>query len=229
MDEVSSATVLSFLLEKIQNLPGSLVYGLVALLVFGEAALFIGFVLPGETAVIVAGVVASRGHVNVVLLCILVVVAAIAGDSVGYAVGAKYGHRLLGLKILQSRRESLDRTLDALSRRGLTYVFIGRFTAFLRAVIPGLAGMSRLHYRRFLAANAAGALCWGVLYTLLGYFAGHALDSIEKYSGWAASGLLVLFVVIIVIVHLRHKRRDARDVTSWRKDHPGRDLPKSAE
>ena len=226
---MSSATILSFLLEKIQSLPGSLVYGLVVLLVFGEAALFIGFVLPGETAVIVAGVVASRGHVNVVLLCILVVVAAIAGDSVGYAVGAEYGHRLLGLKILQSRRESLDRTLDALSRRGLTYVFIGRFTAFLRAVIPGLAGMSRLHYRRFLAANAAGALCWGVLYTLLGYFAGHALDSIEKYSGWAASGLLLLFVVIIVVVHLRRKRREARDVTSWRRDHPGRDLPKSAE
>jgi membrane protein DedA with SNARE-associated domain len=96
-------------------------------------------------------------------------------------------------------------------------------------VIPGLAGMSRLHYRRFLAANAAGALCWGVLYTLLGYFAGHALDSIEKYSGWAASGLLLLFVVIIVVVHLRRKRRESRDVTSWRRDHPGRDLPKSAE
>jgi membrane-associated protein len=226
---VSSATILSFLLEKIQSLPGALVYTLVALLVFGEAALFVGFVLPGETAVIVAGVVASRGHVNVVVLCVLVVVAAIAGDSVGYAVGAKYGHRLLALKILRSRRESLDRTLDALSRRGLTYVFIGRFTAFLRAVIPGLAGMSRLRYRRFFAANAAGAAVWGVLYTLLGYFAGHALDSIEKYSGWAASGLLVIFVVVIVIVHLRRKRREARDVTNWRHDHPDRDLPKSAE
>lgn len=226
---MSSATVLSFLLERIQSLPGSLVYGLVALLVFGEAALFIGFVLPGETAVIVAGVVASRGHVNVVLLCLLVVAAAIAGDSVGYAVGAKYGHRLLALKILRSRRESLDRALDALSRRGLTYVFVGRFTAFLRAVIPGLAGMSRLHYRRFLAANAAGAVVWGVLYTLLGYFAGHALLSVEKYSGWAASGLLVIVVAIIVVVLLRHKRREARDVTTWRHDHPESDLPKSAE
>jgi membrane protein DedA with SNARE-associated domain len=229
MGDVTSATILSFLLERIQSLPGSLVYGLVALLVFGEAALFIGFVLPGETAVIVAGVVASRGHVNVVLLCVVVVVSAIAGDSVGYAVGAKYGHRLLTLKILKSRRESLDRTLDALSRRGLTYVFIGRFTAFLRAVIPGLAGMSRLHYRRFLAANAAGAVAWGVLYTLLGYFAGHALDSIEKYSGWAASGLLVIVVAIIVTVHLRRKRRDARDVTAWRHDHPDSDSPKSVE
>ena len=78
---MSSATIVSFLLEKIQDLPGILVYCLVAFLVFGEAALFIGFVLPGETAVIVAGVVASKGHVNVVTLCVLVVVSAIVGDS----------------------------------------------------------------------------------------------------------------------------------------------------
>ena len=70
-------------------------------------------------------------------------------------------------------------------------------------MIPGLAGMSRLHYRRFLAANAAGALSGACSTPCSGYFAGHALDSIEKYSGWAASGLLVLFVVIMVALHLR--------------------------
>ncbi|MGH3732202.1 MAG: DedA family protein [Acidimicrobiales bacterium] len=224
-----SATILSFLLEKLQSLPGSLVYGLVAILVFGEAALFIGFVLPGETSVIVAGVVASRGHVNLVILCVLVAVAAIVGDTVGYAVGARYGPRLLALKPLRSRRAFLDRALDALSRRGLTYVFIGRFTAFLRAVIPGLAGMSHLRYRRFLAANAASAVVWAVLYTLLGYYAGHALDSIEKYSGWAASGLLVVIVAIIVVAYLHHRRHETRDATQWQHEHPDTDSPKSAE
>ena len=226
---VSSATILSFLLEKIQSLPGSLVYLVVALLVFGEAALFIGFVLPGETSVIVAGVVASQGHVNVVILCVLVAAAAIIGDSVGYAVGARYGPRLLELRVLRSRRQFLDRALDALTRRGLTYVFIGRFTAFLRAVIPGLAGMSHLHYRRFLAANAAGAIVWAVLYTLLGYFAGHALNSIERYSGWAASGLLVVIIAIVVGVYLHHRRREARDASAWQREHPDTDLPKGAE
>jgi membrane-associated protein len=208
---VQSAAILSFLLERIQSLPGSLVYTLVGLLVFGEAALFIGFVLPGETAVIVAGVVASRGHVNVVILALLVIVAAIAGDSVGYAVGARYGERLLGWKRLQSRRASFDRALDGLTRRGPTYVFIGRFTAFLRAVMPGLAGMSRMHYWKFFIANAAGAILWGTLYTLLGYFAGHALDSIEKYSGWAATGLLVAVVAVVVALHLRRRRREGHD------------------
>ncbi len=218
---VMNASIISFLLAKVQDLPSGLVYGLVALLVFGEAALFIGFVLPGETAVIVAGVVAARGHVNIVVLCVIVVISAIAGDSVGYFVGERYGQRLIRLPILRSRRETIDRTLDALARRGVTYVFVGRFTAFLRAIIPGLAGMSRLHYRRFLAANAAGALLWGVLYALLGYYAGHALDSIEKYSGWGATGLLVLVIVILVALHLRRKRRDAKDHAQWLRDHPG--------
>jgi len=105
----------------------------VTLLVFGEAALFIGFILPGETAVLVAGVVASQGRVNVAIVCLLVVVAAITGDSVGYAIGNRYGESLMKLPILKRRRGALDRALEGLRRRGPIYVFIGRFTAFLRA------------------------------------------------------------------------------------------------
>jgi membrane protein DedA with SNARE-associated domain len=204
---VFSASIVSFLNDKIQHLSSGLVYGLVALLVFGEAALFIGFVLPGETSVIVAGVVASRGHVNIVALCALVVVAAILGDSVGFEVGRRYGERLIELRVFQRRRVAVDRALAGLRRRGATYVFIGRFTAFLRAVMPGLAAMSELRYRRFLAANAAGALIWGVSFTLLGYFAGTALTSIEKYSGWAASAVLVLMIAFFIVFHFVRKRR----------------------
>ena len=204
-----SASIVSFLVGKIQDFPTGLVYGLVALLVFAEAGLFLGFVLPGETAVIVAGVVASRGHVNVVTLCVIVVVAAIAGDSLGYEVGQRYGERLFNLPILRSRRPALERALDGLRRRGPIYVFVGRFTAFLRAIVPGLAGMSPLSYRRFFIANAAGGLVGGVTYTLLGYFAGTALDSIERYSGWAGLGILVIVIAFVVGAHFAKKRGEA--------------------
>jgi membrane-associated protein len=207
---VSTATIVSFLLEKIQDFPGGLVYCLVAVLVFGEASLFIGFVLPGETAVIIAGVVASRGHVNVVALCALVVVSAIVGDTVGYEIGRRYGTRLSALPVVRSRRASIERALEGLRRRGPIYVFIGRFTAFLRAVIPALAGMSRLSYRRFLIANASGALLWGVGYTLLGYFAGTALNSIERISGWVGLGVLVIVIAIVVVLFLLHRRAEAK-------------------
>ncbi len=204
------ASIVGYVLHQIQHLPGGWVYGLVALLVFGEAALFIGFVLPGETSVIVAGVVASQGHVNLDVLLVLVVVAAVVGDSVGFEIGRRYGTALMRLPVLRRRQAALERALVGLARRGPLYVFVGRFTAFLRAVMPGLAGMSRMQYRRFLAANALGGLCWGVAYTLLGYFAGGALARIETYSSWFGVAVLVVVVGGAITLHLVRRRRDAR-------------------
>ena len=202
------ASIVSYVVDKIHSLSPGLVYVVVALLVFGEAALFIGFVLPGETSVIVAGVVASQGRVNFVALCVLVVVAAILGDSVGYFVGQRWGSRLLEIQLLQRRRADVDSAIAGLQRRGPFYVFLGRFTAFLRAVMPGLAGLSRMQYRRFLVANASGAIIWGVAYSLLGYFAGNALTKIERYASWFGLTLLVVLVVVIVTIFFLRRRRE---------------------
>ena len=200
-----SASIISFVLHEIHALPGPLVYVLVVLLVFGEAALFVGFVLPGETTVLVAGVVASQGNINIGILCVLVVVSAVVGDSVGYAVGHHFGDRLLNLRVLQRHRAELDSAIAGMQRRSPVYVFLGRFTAFLRAVMPGLAGMSKMHYRRFLIANALGGLVWGVAFSLLGYFGGSQLAKIEKYSGWASIALVVLLVATVIGVHYARK------------------------
>ena len=206
-----AASIVSYLLSELHRLPSGLVYVLVTLLVFGEAALFIGFILPGETAVLVAGVVASQGHVNVGVVAALVVVAAITGDSVGYAVGHRYGESLMKLPILKRRRGALDRALEGLRRRGPIYVFIGRFTAFLRAVMPGLAGMSRMNYRRFLFANALGGIIWGVSFTLLGYFAGTALTRIEKYASWVGLCVLIAMIAFFIIFHFVKKSRETNE------------------
>jgi membrane-associated protein len=206
---MTSATILAFLLEKIQHFAAVPVYGLVALLVFAETALFLGFIFPGETAVIVAGVVASQGRVNIGLLCVIVVVAAVLGECVGYAIGARYGERLFALPLIRKRRHALEGALEGLRQRGATYVFVGRFTAFFRAVMPALAGMSKLTYRRFFAANALSALLWGVGYCLLGYFAGGALKQIENSASWVGIAILVLLLAFFVALYFRKKRREA--------------------
>ena len=210
-----TASVVSYLLNEIHKLPSGLVYALVTLLVFGEAALFIGFVLPGETAVIVAGVVASQGRVNIVVICVLVVLAAIVGDSVGYFIGLRYGEWLMTLPIVRNRRVALERALVGLRKRGPVYVFVARFTAFLRAVMPGLAGMSKMHYRRFLIANALGGITWGITFTLLGYFAGSALTKIEKYASWAGLGVLSVLIVFFITFHFVKKAREKEDDAEW--------------
>jgi membrane-associated protein len=218
--QVLAVSLVTSIMNELQKLSGGLVYALVGLLVFGEAALFIGFILPGETSVIVAGVIASKGHVNIAVLCALVVVAAIVGDSVGYAIGHRYGEQLLKLPVIRHRQVALARALEGLRQRGPIYVFVGRFTAFLRAVMPGLAGMSKMHYRRFLVANSLGGLIWGVGYALLGYFAGSALARIEKYASWAGIGLLVIVIALAWVLHLRRQRRDEASDEAWLKAHP---------
>jgi membrane protein DedA with SNARE-associated domain len=200
--------MLSFLVHHLAHLAPAVVYAVVAALVFGEAALFIGFVLPGETAVLIGGFIASQGRVNIVALCALVVGAAIIGDTVGYAVGTRFGTRLLDLRIFKRRLKAIDRALKGLEKNGATYVFLGRFTAFFRAVVPGLAGMSEMHYRRFLIANAAGGLCWGVGYALLGYFAGNGYQRVAHYSTYGAGGLAGVIVLVAVVMHLRRRRRE---------------------
>jgi membrane-associated protein len=195
-------------LQPLLSLHGWPAYTLVGLLVFAEAAVMLGFVFPGETAAILGGVLASKGGVNLDAILAVVVVCAIAGDSVGYAIGDKWGPKLLELGPLKKREKGIAAALDQLKRRGPLAVFVARFSAFLRAVVPGLAGLSSMHYRTFLWANAAGGLCWGVLYVLLGYFVG---QSVEKATGIASDVVLGLILLAIVVLVVRHFRKDKRN------------------
>ncbi len=197
------------LLQPLLSLHGWQAYTLVGLLVFAEAAVLLGFVFPGETAAILGGVLASKGGVDLPAMLAVVVVCAIAGDSVGYAVGERWGRQLLQLGPLRKRQKGLDAALNQLKRRGPVAVFVARFSAFLRAVVPGLAGMSSMHYRTFLGANAAGGLCWGVLYVLLGYFVG---QRVEKATGIASDVVLGVIFVVIVVLFVRHRRRVKEEI-----------------
>jgi membrane-associated protein len=203
----------SGLLDRLLGLQGTVVYLIVGLLVFAEDALFFGFVLPGETAAILGGVAASRHHVSPTAMCAVVVVAAILGDSVGYEIGARYGTRLLSVRVLRRRKDRVDAARANLARRGGPAVFGGRFVAFLRAVMPFLAGASHMRYPRFLAYNAAGGLVWGIGCVLLGFLAGNSYTAIEHAFGrvTALVAAAVVIVGLLVWTVRRHRRnRPAR-------------------
>jgi len=197
--------VINNLLHPILSLHGWPGYALVGAFVAAEAAIMLGFVFPGETAAILGGVLASNHGVSLGVMIAVVVGCAIVGDSIGYFVGARWGPRLLALAPLQKRQRGIARGLEELSRRGALAVFLGRFTAFLRAVVPGLAGMSSMHYPTFLAANAAGGTVWGVTFVLLGYFVG---QKVEQATGIASYILLALIVLVIVVLVARHRRKE---------------------
>ena len=195
------------LLDRLFNASAPLVYLIVGGLVFAEDALFIGFFIPGETAAVIGGVIASRGHVDIVLMAAIVVFAAILGDSVGYEVGRHLGTRLLDLRVLAKHQRRLGDAQDFLRRRGGSAVFLGRFVAFFRAVMPALAGTSRMAYPKFLAFNAAGGLIWGVGFTLLGYLAGNSYQKVASTAGPIVAAVVAAIVIVALVVWRIRKHR----------------------
>lgn len=197
---------MSGVVDGLLSVPAPLAYTLVFLLVFGEAAVFVGFVLPGETAVVLGGVLAGSGRLSLPALLVVVVVAAVTGDSVGYEVGRRYGPRLLATALLQRHTARVDGARTFLRDRGGAAVVLGRFTAFLRAVVPGLAGLSGMPYRRFLLFNALGGLVWGVGFTLLGYLAGDSYRRLEQGLGRGTAVVTALVVIGVVVLWRRTGR-----------------------
>jgi membrane-associated protein len=200
----------------LQHLSGPLVYLVVAALVFSEDAFFFGFVLPGESAAVIGGVIASAHHgVDLPLLMAVVVLSAIVGDSVGYEVGRRFGPRLLATGFATKHQDRIERSRTFMRERGPVAVFLGRFVALFRAMVPALAGLSQLPYRRFLLFNAAGGLIWGVGYTLLGYLAGAAYKQAAETAGTAAAAVVGGVVLIVLVVWLvRRHRSGSADATA---------------
>jgi membrane-associated protein len=186
--------------HQILGLPGWLVLLVAGLVVFAEDALFVGFVLPGETVAVLAGAAAKLGHTPLADVLAVVVAAAIVGDTVGYEVGRALGPSLVENRRLAGRRKQLERAQEFLAHRGGSAVFLGRWVAFFRAVMPALAGSARMPYPRFLAWNAAGGIAWGATVVLLGYAAGASYARVEKTFGPVAAGIVLLLVLVALVV-----------------------------
>jgi membrane-associated protein len=196
------------LVDRILGLPGWLVLLVAGAVVFSEDALFVGFVIPGETVALLAGASAKLGHVSLAAVLVVVIVAAIVGDTVGYEIGRHAGTRVLQLSFVEKRRTRVDDAQAFLARRGGSAVFLGRWVAFFRAVMPALAGTARMPYSRFLARNALGGIAWGAAVVLLGYAAGASYAQVEKSFGRDAA-LVVLGVVAIAVIVWRVRRHRA--------------------
>jgi membrane protein DedA with SNARE-associated domain len=179
----------------VADLHGWLAYFVIAALVFGETAVFVGFVLPGEIAVILGGVLASRGHISLPLLIVVVVAAAVIGPFVGYEVGRRMGDRMFAARALRRVRGGTERARVVLSTRGGLAVFLGRFLAIVRAIMPAAAGAAGMRFRTFSVYNVLGGLIWGAGYCLLGYLAGSAYAVVERRVG---TGLAIVIGALAV-------------------------------
>jgi membrane-associated protein len=200
---IISAAITNWLLHA----HGAPAYVVIGALVFSEAALFVGFFIPGETAVVVGGVLASVGSLSLWLIVVVVVTCAIAGDNIGYVVGRTFGSRLLARSRLRDNA-AIARSTALLHKHGGLAVLIGRFVAVVRAVVPGIAGLSGLRYRTFLLFNVLGGVLWGAGFTLLGFTVGRSFS--KTLSDFTAAALLVVACVALLILGHRLLQRRRR-------------------
>ncbi|HET6208952.1 MAG TPA: DedA family protein [Jatrophihabitans sp.] len=202
------------LLEAILRLPPLLALVLVFLLPALEASAFVGVVLPGEIGVILGGVLANQHKLALAAVLVAAIAGAIIGDSVGYWVGKRYGRQLLDKvpdRLLKP--EHVDRAQQTIRHYGGRAVFLGRFTAALRALVPGMAGMSKVRYGRFLAWNAVGGALWASSFVVLGYLAGSQYRRIEHYANYIGLALLVGIAGFLYVRHRRQRPAEERTGT----------------
>jgi membrane-associated protein len=183
-------------------------YVLLFAIVFTETGLLIGFFLPGDSLLITAGVVAAAGGLNIWWLNALLAVAAITGDSVGYAIGARLGPRLFARpKSTLFNPRHIERTRAFYARHGPKTIVIARFVPIIRTFAPVVAGVGEMEYHRFLFYNVAGGVGWVTSLTWAGYLLGRAIPNIGDYVHIVVIVVIVLSIIPIGIEILRERRR----------------------
>jgi membrane protein DedA with SNARE-associated domain/membrane-associated phospholipid phosphatase len=216
-------------LEDAGSTLGKWTYLVVGALAFAETGAFLGFIAPGETAVIVGGLVAGQGQISLVALIAVVWTCAVLGDVTSYELGRRLGRDWLlrhgeRLKITESRLQQVERFFE---HRGGATIIIGRFLGFVRPISPFIAGASRMPFRRFLPYDVLAAGAWSATFCVLGYLFWRSIDQLTTYvsRGLFAFGTLVVVIAGLVgLVRLRRDPAARAKVAAWldeRADRPG--------
>ena len=191
------------------GLTAMLVYLVVFGFVFVESGLLIGLLLPGDSLLFAAGLVsaADGSGVSLSVLIIGVLVAAVAGDSVGYAFGARLGRPWLDRRVAGGRLDArhLRRAEWFYQRFGWFAVVAARWIPWVRTVTPVLAGAARMHYRRFLPANVAGAVIWGAGLLVIGHLA--ATNPTLRHTSYVVAGAFIALSLVLAVVGVARRRR----------------------
>jgi membrane-associated protein len=205
--------LISQFFENVYNVPELIrlvgFYGLIAI-VFAETGLLVGFFLPGDSLLITAGLFAARGDLDIRLLIPCLILAAIAGNATGYAIGKRTGKALYSRpNSLLFRQEHVRMTHDYYERHGGKTVVLAQFIPILRTFAPVVAGVGAMGYRRFATYNVFGAMLWITSMTLAGYLLGNLVPNIEQRIHYVVAVVIALSLMPPAIAWLRSRRRGA--------------------
>ena len=182
------------------------IYLALGAIVFIETGILIAFFLPGDSILFAAGLVAAtRDDTNIVFLVTIIFIAAFLGDQVGYVLGRKYGRSYLERHSSPRIERMIARAENFYEKYGWSAVILARFYPWIRTFMPPIAGIGKMNYYKFLAANALGALLWGVGITMLGYYAA-SIPALKDSSRAIAAFFIILTIALTIKNYLRSKR-----------------------
>lgn len=164
--------------------------------IFAETGLLIGFFLPGDSLLFAAGLLASKGIFDIYVLTIGIFIAAVLGDSVGYAFGKKTGPLIFKREdSFFFHKKNLIRAEEFYKKYGASTIILARFVPIIRTFAPIVAGVGKMEYKKFLSFNILGGLLWSVVVTLAGYILPTLFPSAEKYLTW-----IVLLIIAVSLI-----------------------------
>lgn len=166
---------------------------LIAAIIFGESGMFIGFFFPGDTLLLSAGVFAALGKLPLGPTILVVALAAIAGDNTGYHIGRRYGRRLFRKPDgLVFRRQYVEQAEAFYERHGSKTMLIAHFVPIVRTFAPAVAGVARMNYKQFFVFDAVGDTAWATVVTLIGYWFGRRIPSLDHYILLAVAAVMLI-------------------------------------
>jgi membrane-associated protein len=187
---------------------GGWTYLILFAIVFCETGLVVTPFLPGDSLLFAAGAFAARGSLDPYTLSVLLIIAAIAGDTVNYWIGHALAPRLATGRIRFIKEKHLRRTHEFYERHGGKTIIIARFVPIVRTFAPFVAGVGAMHYTRFLVYNVVGALLWVLLFVWAGYFFGN-IPAVEENFTLVIFAIIFLSVLPALVEFVRHRRAPA--------------------
>jgi len=201
--------VISDFFHYLRDLEGLIKWGgltVLIIIIFAETGLLVGFFLPGDSLLITAGLLAAQGYLDINVMMISLILAAIIGDQVGYLFGRKTGPKIFNReKSLFFAKDHLVNANQFYDRYGGKAIIFARFVPFARTFAPIVAGVANMNYRKFVSYNIMGGILWIVSMCLSGYFFGN-IPFVKKNFEYVIIGVIILSLVPVVVGYLRHRK-----------------------
>lgn len=192
-------------LDALTSVSPEVAYAIVGALALGESLLLLGFLVPGEVAVILGGVIASQARVSPLWMATVAAVGAVLGQAISFEATRIAGPRLMPFFERGRRERAMTGIRSLMQRYGIWAVILGRFVGYVRPAVPVVAGLSGIGRRSFQIANAVGGVAWAAAFTAAGYMAGDAYERLARASGWFGVGVLVVLSGLAVAAWRRRR------------------------